>query len=311
MCKNIFNTIFLFLCFFLIPFQAFSYLCQDSFSAGSVFVKFVQEHIGENWVDEMGAKWEQKIIRSTNHWNKKSAEDFLNYLQKRIGIKDTIERIKSPSYFRGMSYQSFINRISLYEEYMDESKVTICLRKSLGGFYTGDVNEIRLVIEYVKNYTENDSIENLMEKDLLGFSRAKLLQLQEVVKYVEKHIGVEATKELMEKDLRAFSIAKLSGLKAMVQYLRSYIKMKATKNLMKRSLRALSVAKLSKLKKIVQYIESHIGVKLTKKKIETDLHSLSKLTLEKLNQWKEASGSEAFKDLLEQYSFRYLLELYD
>ena len=294
--------------FLLIPFQTFSYLCQDSFSAGSVFVKFVQKHVGENWVDEMGIQWEQRITHMAGHWNQRDAENFLNFLRKRIGIKDTVKRIKSPSFFRGMSYQSFRKRVSLYEEYMDKSEVTIALRKSLGGFYTGNVDEMRLVIEYVKNYIENKPMENLMKKDLLGFSRAKLSELQEVVKYVEKYIGKEATIERMKKDLRGFSVANLPELKKVVQYVESYIGKKATKDLMKRNLRSFSEAKLSELKQMVQYMESHIGVKLTKKKMKKDLHSFSKLTLKRLNQWKNDSDSETFKDFLEQYSFRYLLE---
>ncbi len=198
--------------FLLIPFQAFSLICQDSFSTGSVFVQFAQKHIGKNWMDQMGAQWERRITHATRHWSQKDAEDFLNFLQNRIGVEDTIKRMKSPSYFSIIRYQSFIARVSLYEEYIGESGVTIRLRKSLGGFEQGQVDEIRKVIEYVKNYIGEENMKELMTRNLRGFSNAKLSELKQVVKFVEIHIGTNLTKEKMKRDLESFTRLTLNQL---------------------------------------------------------------------------------------------------
>ena len=208
-----FLRLYFILYFLLISFQAFSLICQDNFSTGSVFVSFAQKQIGESWVDEMGIQWQQRITRATRYWSRKDARKFLNFLDNRIGIKDTIERIKFPSYLKNIRYQNFINRVSLYEEYIDESEVTIHLRKSFGGFSQGQIDEIRAVIEYVKIYIGEEDMKKRMEQDLLGFSKVKLLALKRIVRYMEMHIGTDLTKEKMKRDLESFSRFRLIQLK--------------------------------------------------------------------------------------------------
>ena len=100
----------------------------------------------------MGVSWESRITKNTAAWSVENVQSFLSYMVDRIGREYTIKRIKSPSYFRTMRFAAFEERVKLYEEYIGVIEVTRRLRRSLGGFDRGNVNEIRGFIGYVTKY---------------------------------------------------------------------------------------------------------------------------------------------------------------
>ena len=223
----------------------------------------------------MGIRWEERITYFTKKWNREDSEDFLVFLQNRIGTEDTIKRIKSPSYLHTINYKQFRKRVSLYEEYIGEAGVTLRLRRSLGGFDRGKISEIRVVIKYMEDYIGPEATKDRMKENVRGFSQAKLSELKKVMKYVEDYIGPEATKDKIKENLEAFSRAKLS-----------------------------------KLQKIVKYVENYIGVEATKEKMKRDLQGFSKLKMSKLKQWEKEWDVEILKERLEKYNLQSLLEWY-
>lgn len=90
--------------------ESFSF---DSIASDSAFVSFAKKHLGETWVETMGAKWEQRITHATRRWSTKDEKDFLRFLQARIGTEDTLKRVKFPSYLSTTSYKKFRERVSL------------------------------------------------------------------------------------------------------------------------------------------------------------------------------------------------------
>ena len=101
---------------------------------------------------------------------------FLEKMEARIGVEQTLKRIQAPSYFR-MSYVNFKDIVSLYEEYIGVEGVTQRLNRSLGGFDKGNVEAVRAVITYLQIYFGGKeegklAIQQIMKKNLRGFSNA-------------------------------------------------------------------------------------------------------------------------------------------
>ena len=202
--------------------------CEGSFSAGSVFVNFAKKHLGENQIGKMGRDWESKIEEATRSWSQENAMEFLDFLTAFIGIENTIQNIKATSYFKSTNYESFMSRVTLYEEYIKTEGVIRRLSRSLNGFQTGEINEIKAVVEYVEKYIGIEATKQLMINSLQVFSTARLSKLKRVVKYMERYIGVKATKQLMKKSFWVFVKVNLSHPESVVKYMESYIGRTAT-----------------------------------------------------------------------------------
>ena len=253
----------------------FSHAQEQVFSsAGEVFISFAKENLGESWGQEMGVSWESRIIKNTTAWGVEEAQNFLDYMVKRVGIEHTVKRIKSPSYFKGMRYASFKERVKLYEEYLGVSEVTYRLQRSLGGFHVGNMGEIRDFIKYITKYLgggeeAEESIRQMMKSSLYAFSRAKTGEVKKFVKYMEEYMGggeeaKESIRQMMKNNLQAFSRAKTGEVKKFVEYVEEYMgggeeAEESIRQMMKSSLQAFSNAKTGKVKEFVEYVEKYMG----------------------------------------------------
>ncbi len=198
--------------------------CEDVFSSlGEVFISFVKRNTPNN--SGYGVAWERKISEALKKtgYSVSSAKHFLNELESRLGSEETIKRIKSTSYFQTMSYKGFKERLALYESYIGKEGVTERLRSSLGGFHSGDVHKIRLVIKYVQDYLGGEKAEpvvrGMIESNFLAFSRARLSELKKVVEYVENFTGKDKVREKLKREPYSFVVIKLSQLKKLEQYM--------------------------------------------------------------------------------------------
>ncbi len=281
---KIFLKSFFVLYVFLISSSAFSSNCQDEFSTVPIFVQFAQKHMGEIWEVKMGDQWRKNISNATRYWTKKDAEHFLNFLQNRIGIEYTIKTIQYPFYFEGMDYQKFKKQISLYESYIGESGVTDNLRNifenynhPITEFFTvNNVNNTKLVLDYLGNRYGKEVVKKLIKKDLVPLHNLDLLRLTPTMEYMDTYIGKEATVELMEQNIEAFIYANVSNLKPVVEYMENYTGEEVTKEQMKQNfMNFTQVNYLSRLKQTVQYVQSHIGKKATIKQIKLDFRSFT------------------------------------
>ena len=196
--NNLFKKVlFIYLIVFLFSFNAVSSSCERGFSEHT-FIGFAKEQLGESFQSEMPRNWESNIAKYTKSWAREDTERFLKYLTSRIGEEDTLKRIRGASYFNNLRYEGFIERVSLYERYIGVEGVTIRLRKSLGGFHRGKVEEIEKVIKYLISteigLTEKD-IKESMKSSLHGvLLEAKQSDLKEVVKYLTEEIGLTEEK---------------------------------------------------------------------------------------------------------------------
>ncbi|MDE0119076.1 MAG: hypothetical protein OXM55_03610 [Bdellovibrionales bacterium] len=224
---------------------------------------------------------EKRITKITAYWGVKSAQDFLNYMEKRVGTEHTLKRIKSPSYFYSMKYGSFKKRVSLYEEYIGSVEVTHRLRISLGGFHWGNVGEIRDFIEYITEYFG-------------GGENAK-----------------EAVKQMMRNSLRAFSEAKKAEMEKFVQYLEEYMgdgekAKEAVQQMMRSNLQAFSTAKKTEVEKTIKYIENIIGKNKVKQKMKRSFQGFTILKQFQLEQLEQEWGRDVLRTILTQYNLKYL-----
>ena len=245
--------------------------CAGEFSPVSVFVNFAKDNLGESYSSHLGPEWEGKLrsalkSRSTlKSWSSiDETEFFLLYLHDRIGLEETVKRIKAVSYFRFSGYEKFFDTVDFYESYIGGKKgeelVTLRLKRSLGGFfYKGSLENLEEVVKYIEGYIGKEEVKESMKKDLQGFSKANFKELKRVVEYIEGYIGREEVKERMKKDLRGFSSANPEKLKEVVEYIEGYIGREEVKERMKKNLQGFSGANPEKLKEVVEYIEGYIG----------------------------------------------------
>ncbi len=233
------------------------------------FIRFVRNQLGENFSSEMPKNWETKVTRATRSWNEPEMDEFLSFLEERIGRDEALKRIRSVSYFNTFRFKSFLERVRLYERYIGREGVNERLRKSLGGFHKNSVENIEANIKYIESYIGRDEVIERMKKDLYGFSRAKLSELKQVVEFIEDYIGRDEVIERMKKDLQGFSRAKLS-----------------------------------ELTEVVEYIESYIGKDEVIERMKKDLRSFSRIDLNQLKQKEEAWGQQKMKDMLDKYNLR-------
>ena len=142
-----------------------------SVSVSSVVIDFAKEVLGGKYSVDLGEKWEKEAQTHFKGWDVRSAEDFLFDLSSRIGRKDTVERLKSLSYFSLSDYEKFKKTVLLFESYIGEEEVAEKLRHSLSGFfYGGSFKTVRENVEYVESWIGREAVSSVMVKSLRGFS---------------------------------------------------------------------------------------------------------------------------------------------
>ena len=238
---------------------------------GFVFIDFAKDHLEEEYENTLGQQWEKRIIKHSERWTEEEAVEFLNFLNKRIEKEATVKRLKSTSYFSHMRFKSFKERVKFFSGYIGREGVNHRLRRSLGGFHRGNIEEMEGVIEFIEGYIGTEGVKERMKQDLRGFSDAKLTELEKVVEFIEGYIEREGVKERMQQDLQGFSNAKLTELKQVVAFIEGYIGTEGVKERMKQDLRGFSDAKLTELEKVVEFIEGYIGREGVKKRMQQDL----------------------------------------
>lgn len=215
--------------------------CRKLFSsgaAGSVFINFAKNHLGENFSNEMGNQWEKKIRSSLKGWTEEEAKNFIVYLETRIGQRNTIRSIKHYSFYFSVSgFRKFMDTVSFYEDIIGEDAVTKHLKRSLKGFfYEAPLSNLEQVVEFVRSYIEEDTVqessrhkfesldwksegmndnpsqknEKTVSKDLIAkslgdLSQIHIIYLKQAVKFIEQLIGREEVKKKMGEDFRYFS----------------------------------------------------------------------------------------------------------
>ena len=140
-----------------VSFEFFREQDENVGTGTSVFIEFAEanyQYLGESFEEAMGHNWRPRIAESTQSWTYQDAKNFLLILETRIGVRITIQRIRSLPYFLDVSYPQFVNRLHLFqrEEYLGVDGVTHQLQKALSGFVSGtnSLDGIISIINFLK-----------------------------------------------------------------------------------------------------------------------------------------------------------------
>ena len=178
---------------------------KDITGVQEIFTSFVKKHLTEDeYNSQFGVRWENKISFYTRNWSKDDADQFLFYLEDRIGAKAALETLKVPYYLKKMSFDEFLGRIHFYEGFLGPEGVTKRLKKSLAGFHYGNAEEMEKVVNYVENLLGREVLILMMKKNLIPFSEIHFLELRKNFEYIVILVGIKRAKMIMERTLSFF-----------------------------------------------------------------------------------------------------------
>ena len=188
-----------------LKFSEFAFLNSPLTNEGKghdVIIQFVnasREYLGSSDFDRiMGRSWDQsvwesRLIRYMNEvrymneggWMGPDAKNFVLFLVGRIGLENTLKRIKSnASYFEQIAYLGFSEKVFFYDGFLGEEVVNELLIKSLGGFTNhNSLSELRDIISFIHKYIEN-------EEELRAFVKKGIINIARVI--YSNLIGIEA-----------------------------------------------------------------------------------------------------------------------
>ena len=171
--SNTYFKIFFIILFLSVPGICLSSSCKDSFVSGAEVIKYVRLHEKQYNLKGYDKKWEEKVNSAFKYWGSEETKKLLKYLDKQIEKKDTLKRLKYPSYFKFSRYEKFKKLILFYESYLGVEGVTQRLRRSMGGFFIrSSLKKLKKVVKFIEGYIERDGVKERMNKDLQGFSNA-------------------------------------------------------------------------------------------------------------------------------------------
>lgn len=195
------------------------------------FVNVAREQMGITEFDRiMGSSWDQSIweerligYMNKGHWTEQDAGNFVLFLIGRIGLENTLKRIKNNvSYFSSIIYLDFIDKISFYDEFLGEDIVNILLSNSLGGFTKeNSLSELRDIISFIHKYIEDEEeLRAFVKKQIINIAKAiysDLIEIEELL--IEYHFTKNEIKTLMQKSFTGFATAKPENLRAVADFL--------------------------------------------------------------------------------------------
>ena len=128
-------------------------------SASSFFIDFARKHYGDDFDQTMSGRsakaWSEEIVLHSKTWETEDAELFLNFLVEKIGVENTLKRMKTlPSLFgKGMNYQKFSDTYTILSHWAGKEAVIKKIKKSLNGFQYQFSED---TVVYFLNFYRND-----------------------------------------------------------------------------------------------------------------------------------------------------------
>ena len=178
---------------------------EKTISPDSVVIGFVKKSLGENFADQMGEGWMEKVLVSFRNWKPEEVNEFLGEMESRIGREATVRRLGSLSYFSLSGYRSFREKVSFFERYMGEGAVTGRLGRSMGGFFTPtSLGTLERIAGLLEPYMGSEVLGRAMEKSPEKFSRINLGELRKILNHAEPRVGREVLGEMMGNDFFGF-----------------------------------------------------------------------------------------------------------
>ncbi len=135
----------------------------------SVFIDFAKEHYGSRFEEKMLLKadspqWSKRIARYAKHWSADDARIFLQLMVDKIGVSETLKKLKRASYFRYMDYAVFTNSTEILQAWASERATWDKIEKSLSGFQNKLKEEVAVeLLEFFRTvkWSTEEIAENL------------------------------------------------------------------------------------------------------------------------------------------------------
>ena len=193
--------------------------------AKPVLIDFVKEHLSEKFNEPEWKEW-QKMIPNQHFvkWTDRDMKDFLHLLTRKIGIDQTLKKIKEPDYFHHHTYLEFTQRIKLLTSYIVEDSVWLWVEiLTLEEFHLGR-NNIQRTIQWFEDYVGKQETSILMQENLLFFLITVPRQLIHVENLLHEFCGIsrEDIKENIKNNpsfLRFIMTANYGSLKNVIALL--------------------------------------------------------------------------------------------
>ena len=246
--------------------QASSGPCKSEFG-NDPFIRFVKKQWGNKWSENVPDDWKSEVIKSMKGWTNADKQNFLTFLIRLIGSKDTLKIITTDSFTVAIIQfrpEDFFAQISLYTRYMGEEGLSYLFRTSDNPFLSYFIRrEIREVAE-----------------------------IERGIKLVEFHAGAVTVRKKMEKALDEFLFMDVDNLELVL----SAVSFRVGKEKMRRIIIENSLYELSKIN--VDEVKDRMNMNPWREVT----HNLTKLFGDKLDSANDLKNLRATVDYLESYN---------
>ena len=247
-------------------------------TAGFIFIEFAKKVLGTEYETTFGSEWEERIIYNTRYWTVTDSQNFLSFLENRIGSLATAKLIETTAYFKYFRFDSFKARVQLYTKYIGEEAVNARLKQSLYGFHIGKIDIIQSNIEFIRSYIKSDKIFNsILQKSIGWASIMRIEQLLEVIQFLDNYLNKEEIIWIMQRNINALSYAKINKLKQVVDFLENYVSRQKVTRIMKNSFKYFIDKNFNEIKDNIEFLESYIGKERVITLIEKHFYTLAKI----------------------------------
>ncbi len=269
-------------------------------TASDVFIDFAKKVLGTSYETKLGSKWEKSITQDTKYWTVEDSQNFLSFLENRIGSLATAKLIETTDYFKHFRFDSFKARVQLYTKYIGEEAVNTQLKRSLSGFHVGSISNIQSNIEFIRSYIKSDKVfYRMTQKSIIGLSIMRIEQLLEVIQFLdlESYLSKNEVIGIMQKNFADLVRTKLNILKKMVYFLENYVSRQQVTWIMKHSFKHFSNNTFNVLKSNIEFLESYIGKEKVITLIKNHFYTLAQIKTHRfkkvIHSMEQAVGKEA------------------
>ena len=279
----------------------------EEMSAGDVFIRFAETHIGEHWAEVMDSQmtggkrgnWKTAILSSTRRWSPEQAEEFFNIFQERLGAHGALRlSARSFSHLENLIphqilqpepvFQAIKTRIAYYDSYIGKEKTTERLFNSLDGFIDRDIDRTRELTRFLESYYgSKDPVVQIIERGIGVYSKTGRKDIEPIMLFLDKHTGRPALIEITLRDKREkkgyLSLGKLKNLQKTVRVLIDEVIPPSPESdkTIKEGLLALMELQGNSLMeslKMAQFLKSRFGENLVAEIMNKDLKSFAHVT---------------------------------
>ena len=315
--------------------------CESSVQTLQTFQSYIS-----NVLREKDKKLPSDFHRRINSWSSSEAQQFLDILSERIGNDQIVAFLqKRSSFFQNISYDTFIELLEFYEQYIGKEffdkqlaepshwlsifdnysltnvqKKIETMEEVFGKEQTlrilrNDIRfainilfyEIRSIYEFVVELFGEDFTNKLMESEGHGFGLLRINRIKPVVKFLMEKIDLntEEMKLLFLQHLYELAEIQLIHLKSLIRTLILYIGEEGVRYLIQKSFSAIYNISRKDIEPVVKFIEKYLGREGVGKRLQSGISSFNYIDIDTLKDLEKEWGKDKMRDNLEKYGLRH------